>query len=347
MCKRDLIWSLLLACGFSAVATAAVPDKVLSADGTAIGTGQISSITPTKVVLQMSAGEKEFATNEFAQIAFEGEPGTLRTVRKYVLEGNYENALDVLEKVQVTDVMRKEISVDVDFYKAYASGKMALAGNGDLKETGQLLFAFCNANQTSYHYFQAVELLGDLLVADRLFDKAAQYYALLAEAPWPDYKMRAGVAMGRACLAQKKIPEALKAFDGVLAITAEGDDAERLRTAASLGKLRCQAETGKPEEVIKQVEEIIAKTDPEKSDILAQAYLILGSAYRKAGKNKEALFAYLHVDVLYPGHADSHAEALANMIDLFSGMQKNDLANRAKQTLMERYPTSPWAQPQQ
>jgi hypothetical protein len=64
---------------------------------------------------------------------------------------------------------------------------------------------------------------------------------------------------------------------------------------------------------------------------------------RKAGRTKEALLAFLHVDVLYFTTPEAHAEALANLAELWEEVQKPERAVKARQVLQERYGSSPWA----
>ena len=40
---------------------------------------------------------------------------------------------------------------------------------------------------------------------------------------------------------------------------------------------------------------------------------------------------------------DAHAEALANLADLWEQVHKTERANRARKTLEEEYKDSPWA----
>ena len=75
----------------------------------------------------------------------------------------------------------------------------------------------------------------------------------------------------------------------------------------------------------------------------AQAYNTLGTALRKAGKPQDALLAFLHVDVLYFASAEDHAEALANLAQLWNEVQKPERAAQALQTLKTRYKNSRWA----
>ena len=54
--------------------------------------------------------------------------------------------------------------------------------------------------------------------------------------------------------------------------------------------------------------------------------------------------AFLHVDSLYFGVPEQHAEALANLSTLWKDVQKGDRAAQALEQLKERYPNSRWAQ---
>ena len=54
------------------------------------------------------------------------------------------------------------------------------------------------------------------------------------------------------------------------------------------------------------------------------------------------MIAFLHVDVLYSEAPESHAEALANLVELFTELRKPDHAGTCLQTLKTKYPDSPW-----
>ena len=114
-----------------------------------------------------------------------------------------------------------------------------------------MMKVFADANQDNYHYFEASEVVGDLLVAVRQYAQAAKYYERLDKAPWPDYQMRAGVASGRALLAQGKLAEAQKAFEKVAANDAEGDLAQGQRVQARLGLAGVLVAEKKPDDAVK------------------------------------------------------------------------------------------------
>jgi hypothetical protein len=341
MQMRVVLAAVWLVCG-TTMLRAAAPDMVKNAEGTTLASGRVTSVTPTKVTVEGTGGEKEISANDIAQITYEGEPGSLKTVRKHLADRNYTEVLDILEKVELPASARKDIQADADFYKAYASGKLAQSGNGDPIEAGRMLVAFTTAHANSYHYYDAIELLGDLLLLAQRYDNAIEFFNRVAQAPWPNRKMRAAVALGRTYLFQNKAAEAARSFDAAAAINATGDEADALRAEAGLGKLRCAALAGKPEDVLPQVEAFIAKADPEQTHLLALAYNIRGLVHRKAGKNKQALMDYLHTDVLYSSNPEAHAEALAALIDLFGEEKQSERVSRLKQTLADQYPNSPW-----
>jgi len=310
--------------------------------------GRVVGMSPIKVDLEQGAGLakeiREIPVNQVVAIFFEDDPLDLKIAKTHVVAGRFAEAQQALERIK-DDAGRPEIQQDIDFYKALCAARLALGGSGKIADAGRMMKAFADADahKGSYHYFEASEAAGDLLVAVRQYGLAAEYYARLEKAPWPDYKMRAGAAAGRAFLAQGKTDEAIKSFDKVLATEAGGELADAQRAMANLGKAGVLTAAKKPDEAIKIVDAVLQKADPEDMQLMARAYNVLGTAQRQAGRTKEALLAFLHVDVLYSGVPEAHAEALANLADLWGQVHKAERAQRAQKTLEEQYPDSPWA----
>jgi tetratricopeptide (TPR) repeat protein len=306
-------------------------------------TGEITAMSPLRVVIKRKGVSKEYPVNEIVAILYEGEPAALNLARSAIAGGRLEDALKTLEKIKSDDVDRETIKQDIEFYKAYCAARLALAGTGEIRPAGSNMVRFVESHPGSYHWLKANEVVGELLMASGLYDRAVVYYSKVARAPWPECKMRALVAIGRARLAQGKPDEAVRSFEEALGIKAADPAAGAQRQLAALGKARCLAATKKYDEAIRFIEDIIAKADPEQVELHAQAYNALGAALRKAGRTEEALLAFLHVDVLYFAVADAHAEALANLAELWNDVHKPDQALRAQQTLHERYKNSRWA----
>ena len=306
--------------------------------------GEITAMTPLNVTLRKGTGTGDaIPVNTIRSIVFNNEPAELSQARVSAINGAYKNSLDALQKIDAANVRRDIIKQDVEYYKAWCAAKLALSGDGEIGEAGRQLNSFVRAYPQNFHYLAAVEMMGDLLMASGRYENAEKQYAELAQAPWPDYKIRAAVAVGRTLQAQKKHPEAIRRFDAALAITGDGPDAQSQHLSATLGKAVSLAETGGGVEAVNIIEKVIHDADPQEKELHARAYNALGTCYCKAGKTKDALLAFLHVDVLYNSVPEAHAEALAQLVPLWKQVGQDERARESRQLLDERYGGSRWA----
>jgi TolA-binding protein len=313
-------------------------DRVRLVRGSEVG--EITATTPTELTLAQEGGRtKRVAANEVRSVVFDGEPAELTQARLHAKNGGYVSALERLEQIDRRKIERPIVRDEVDFYLAYSRGQLALGGKGEITDAGRKLNDFVRGHPQSFHYLEAVELMGDLLMASEKFPAAERQYAELAKAPWPEYKTRADVLLARSLQAQDKHDEAIAKFDAVLA---SGADDESLR-AATLGKAVSLADTGRLDDAVRMIEEVIQAADPEQKELQARAYNALGDCYQRGGRTKDALLAYLHVDVLYSTVPEAHAEALAHLAPLWEAVGQDARAREARQTLETRYSGSRWA----
>jgi tetratricopeptide (TPR) repeat protein len=333
--------ALCLTLGFSLLlagsATVRAADTIKKISGGTVN-GSIESIGKTEVVLKKTTGADETVpVNDIDVIFFDGEPPLLKSVRSSAASGAYTHALATLDKLDASTVTRPEIQQELQFYRAYCHARVALASDANLLEAGKEMLAFVSANPTSYHALAANELVGDLLMAVDKPDLAQKYYGEVAAAPFPDMKMRAGILNGKALVAQKKYAEAQKAFADVvqLADQQKTPAAEDQKVAAILGTADCLAKEGKVDEGIKQVQDVIKGLDPENEPLQAEAFLTLGGCYLKKKATKDALLAYLHVDIVYPSQTQAHITALRHLAVLWNELGKADRSAQATQMLKE------------
>ena len=333
----------VLWCAVVSIAAAqGVADRVRLVRGNEIG--EIAEMTPLQVTLKKgAAGDREIAVNEIKTVQFSGEPSELSQARLNADNGAYETVLESLQKIDVGKVDRDFVKQDIEFYKGWCAAKLALAGRGEIGDAGRQLNNFVRAHANNFHYLVAREVMGDLLMAGGGYTNAEKQYAELAKAPWTDYKMRAAVAVGRSLQAQNKHAEAITQFDAALATTGDAAEAQNERLAATLGKAISLAETGGADQAVGMIEKVIHDADPQQKELHARAYNALGTCYEKAGKNKEALLAFLHVDVLYNTVPEAHAEALSHLAALWKAIGQDERARESRETLNERYAGSRWA----
>jgi tetratricopeptide (TPR) repeat protein len=306
-------------------------------------TGDIASSTSTELTLEIGATRKQLPVNEIESIQFEGEPTGLTQARHAIAGGRYADAASQLAKVPQGDLKRPLLNQEVQFYQALTAARLALDGNGSIPDAGKRMLAFERGNPTSFHYFEACEALGDLLVAMGNYPVAESYYTKVASAPWPEYKLKAAALTGRALVGQKKYDQAIARFDQVLASELQGSQISAQKIAATLGKAEALSGSNKPQEAVALVDEVIGKAGPEDDELLARAYTVKGASLQAAGQVKPAIVAYLHVDLLYPRFPAVHAEALGHLVELFTADNKTQRAAQARSTLKQKYPQSAWA----
>jgi tetratricopeptide (TPR) repeat protein len=310
--------------------------------------GEVSAMTPLEVTLDKGLpGASAIPVTEIKSILFDGEPPELSQARVSAANGAYDNALQALAKIDASAVRRDFIKQDIEFYKAWCAARLALAGQGEIDEAGSQLNSFVRNHPQNFHYLEAREAMGDLLMAGGRYALAEKQYAELAKTPWPAYKMRAAVATGRSLQAQNKHAEAIRQFDAALAISDDGADAQNQRLAATLGKAISLAESGDVDQAVGTIEKVIHDTDPQEKELQARAHIALGKCYEKANRTKDALYAFLYVDIVYNSVPEAHAEALAHLAPLWQAAGHEKRAREARQLIQERYGNSRWAKQSQ
>ncbi len=318
-------------------------DQIYTSTSEKVYRGKIVSMTATVINFEpQRTGPTEIPANEITRIIFENSPDSLLAAQKAILDNEYEKAIEVLKK-ETTESNRRELAEEIAFCRAYSTAQLAISGAADPTEAGRQMYAFITNSTNSFHYLKACELMGDICVTLGKFADAQKYYAKLGQAPWPDYKIRAQVALGRSYLAQNNAAAADNAYDEALNIDTPGELAEAQRTAARIGKARCMVLTGKIDMALRSLNEILDRTEEKQTEINAMAYNALGTALRKAGKPKEAILAFLHVHLVYYTQSDLDAEAVANLEKLFTETHKPNHARDMRDTLDDKYKNSRWA----
>jgi len=304
-----------------------------------------TGMTPDKVILETNVSPRQIEVSEIVRITFKDEPTELNAGRNQVIQKNYNQALTDLKKLDGQKIERAYVRQDVEFYKALCLCRLALSEGGDKKAAAEAMRAFVSKAPKSYHFYEAAELLGDVAMASGNYADAAKYYGPvgLAAAPWADYQMRANNASGRALVGEKQFDQALEKFKAVASSELATPEAVRQKNLAHVGRAVCLAETGKVEEAMTLLQDLINKNDPQDVVLFARLYNAQGRCYLKQNKPKDAVMAYLHTDVLFYADADAHAEALFHLSKLWGNINKSDRAVAARNTLRERYAGSVWA----
>ena len=216
--------------------------------------------------------------------------------------------------------------------------KQALADPAKVPEAVAAIKKFREENKTNFRYFEAL-----LLESSLAKDEAAQ--TLLKEvqaSPVKGYQLQAGVQLGQVLLAGNDAAGALSAFQQVIEQSAGDPASSTAQFDGLLGRAACQQKQGQTDEAIATLDGVIGQASESESQTLAHAWVLKGDCFRAKNMPKDALMAYLHVDVLYPSEPAAHAEALYHLVSLWAPAGHQDRADEANAKLATKYPNSPW-----
>ena len=336
--SRILAACLLVASLFVGTVRGQKTDTISLVEGKAMR-GSISKLSKSTVTIDATAGKRDVPVNEIKWIVFDGEPSALRQSRELISDGQYQAALERLAKMDSQRVSDPRIAAELRYYKA-----LATARKGDQSARAvKLLLEFVKQNRDTYHFFEAVEVLGDLAMQLGNYQKAVSYYGQLTKAPWPEYKLKGAFLTATSLQAQNKTAEALKGFKSVIETKATSNEAMRYRQLATVGKAACSV-TGKNwSALVDEMNQLIAKNDPQDAELFARTYNALGACYSAAKKPNEAIHQYLHVHLLYDQVDAAHAEALFHLTNLWTKVGQAKRANEYRKLLTERYAGTVWA----
>jgi tetratricopeptide (TPR) repeat protein len=312
-------------------------DQVYTRGSTKPQRGQISAITKNGIVLKVGANTKNIPAGEIEKVAFTGDPSELTKGREFAIDGQYEQALEELEQIDLTK-LRENAKADAAFYLMMCKAKMALAGRGDKAAAVNMALGFAKTHGESFHFYDTAKLLGDLALSLNDTDRAARYYESLRNAPTTDTKIESVYLGGRTLLARGDNDKAAAEFDKIIGLKANTAGATRLQTLSKAGKAVALAKSGKGEEGLKLVNALVEKLNPTDVEMAARIYNAQGDSYAASGDDEGAILAYLHTHLMFSSEPNAHAEALSRLVELWPKVGKPERAAEARQELQTRYP---------
>lgn len=314
-----------------------LPNNTLKVPGGKLS-GQITAESPTTVTIQPSSGAvQNVPVEQIASVSYTGQPPTLILAESRAAAGNLDESLELFEKAATEAGSRSLIAQAAQFGRARALAELAKADPKRAAEALAALDAFVKANPRSRHLGPALESIVRLSLAGKDATRAAVAVSQLAEIPWAT--QNASVLQARVQSLQGQSDAAQKTLDDLITKLPAGSDA---RAEARIIRAEVLAAGGKAAEAETAVREVISETNPEQSAIQSLAHNVLGDCLRASGKSKEALFAYLHTDILFDVDKEQHARALAAIAGLWRTLKQPERADEVTARLKQLYPNSPY-----
>jgi len=303
------------------------PDATIDAPGGRIR-GTISRETPEAVTID----GRTVPLDQIEEIDYTAPGLSYTQARLQRNNGNLERAIE-LYKEAAAEASKRLVAQASRFEAAALRADLARSDAEQRDEAIAGLEAIVEELPNSRHVGPALERLAEVRLSAGQFDEASQAIDRLARLSWASRK--AEVLRARLKAEQGDAEAALADLESLLARLPEGSADHRTATLAKAVALAKAERYDEAEDVARSVIESAA---PEDARTLAPAYNTLGACLRAAGKPKDALFAYLHTELLYNTVADEHAEALTAIADLWRELGREDRAQETLERLREQHP---------
>ena len=334
--KQSLALTLMAAFALSSSAD----DLTRKSDSTRIR-GDIGKTDLTQVTIKRTNGDLiSVPVNDLKTINFAGAPTELLQGQTNEFSGASQAALEKYQKAVggTSGKMRSEF----EFLIGRALATLSQVDADKSVEAKSALQKFRSANKTHYRYLEATLLQAAVQAGMNEADEATTLLQEVVDGPVAAYKLQAGVELGRLHLKTGDAGAALAKFDEVIQ-QSSAPEAAATKFAGMLGKAACLQSQSNLDQAVATLDEVIKSAPDTETKTHAEAWLRKGDCLRLKQAFKPALYAYLHVDVLYEGETVQHAEALARLVALWQQAGHADRSASTSAKLKQIYPNSQWA----
>jgi tetratricopeptide (TPR) repeat protein len=300
--------------------------------------GQVQSESPSEVVVLLGATTTSVPTDQIQSIRYDGQSANFQLAEARESSGQLVDAADLCKKA-ATETAGKPYPLQAALFReAEVLTELSLVEPARAKEAKDKLTRFLQSYPTSRHLAGARACQARLQLYAGDFAGAEAAIAELAKLPRG--AERAAVLRTKILARQGKHDLAIAQLDKLIAGYPKGSERQR---AALLAKAESLAGKKQFKEAETLLREVIQANPPEDAAAQAPAYNTLGDCLRAANRPKDALFAYLHTDLLYSKDKEEHPRALHQIVELYRLLKQDGRADEFAQRLKQEYPRSPWA----
>lgn len=297
--------------------------------------GVVQSESPSVVEVKLGNTVTKVPTNEVESITYDGRPASLDQAADKEAANDLAGAADLYKKAAADASAKPFIAEEALFQQARVVTEMAVTDATKAADAVALLDGFVRAHKTGRHVAPALESMAKLQLSQG--DYAGVEKTLAQFGQFPKGEDRAALYKVKVYTKKGQLDEAISELNRLIAAAPEGSERKR---DALLSKAETLAAQKKYAEAETTVRDVIKAAPTEDAATQAAAYNTLGVCLRSAGRTKDALYAFLHTDLLYSKAKSEHARALSEIEQLWRALKRDDRADEAKERIKQEYPKS-------
>jgi tetratricopeptide (TPR) repeat protein len=297
----------------------------------------VTAETSTEVTVKVGATTQAVPVSQITSIRYDGRPPSIDLALSRETAGNFLEAADLYKKAAGEAAAKPFIAQDALFSQARVMADLGLTDPSKADQAMTLLESFIRTNGNTRHLLPALETLAKLQMQKGSYAAVEQTLDKLSKIP--QTADRAAVLRAKVASRKGDHDSAIKEFDKLIS---EGKEGSVRRRDAQLAKAESLVALKKVAEAEALVRAVIKAAPAEDAGTQSVAHNTLGDCLRAAGRPKDALFAYLHTDLLFFKDKEQHPKALAKIAQTWSELKREDRAAEVIDRLKAEYPKSPY-----
>ncbi|HBE70842.1 MAG TPA: hypothetical protein DDW52_22070 [Planctomycetaceae bacterium] len=332
--------ALIMVFSLLPIGTLQAQDRIFPADD-ATAIGKITSRTPDEIRIDVRGKEQVYPVAEVLKVVFDGEPRGLDRARDFVLQEQYDQAIDELKKINPAELNSDAVKEDFSFYVSYCRAKLGMLGKDDPAAAVPPLLRIIRNNPNTHHAHAINSTVGQL--AALLGRDPTSFYAKLASARAASVRAEGAWLLGRYNLYAGQVAKARSAFETVTKLSDTSEKTQKYKRLCEVNLARCDIDKGNPLAVLDTLGKLATKYDSSEQELFAHLSNARGACYQKLGKPDQALVRFLQTDLMFFTAPQPHAEALSELSGLWKQAGEPSRAADARKRLQELYPSSQFA----
>ncbi|MDO5580735.1 MAG: hypothetical protein Q4G69_06340 [Planctomycetia bacterium] len=312
--------------------------------------GSIRSSSPDEVFLVGKDQKSLLIPTVFiTAIQYDSEPTELTTARLLIQTSLYREALEKLTELDADTLAKSSANIQQEavYLRLLAKGNSLLINStlSDRKseslKTGREIAAFLDSAPRNVHCYELADLGGRIFLLAESPEEARLSFDRMIKAGAPEVRFAGLLQIGEILLRAGEIENAQRCFNEVLCWDkTSSEQVEEQKLFAKIGNAEALALKKSEKDSIDLFHDLIRTTNSSNVELWARMYNGLGTALLHQQRNREALLAFLHVDLLYSQAKGEHVRALRSLYHLWNRQKRTDRANEVLKTLEQKYEIS-------
>jgi tetratricopeptide (TPR) repeat protein len=299
--------------------------------------GQVQSESPSEVVVLLGATSSNVPTDQIQSIRYDGQSANFQLAEARESSGQLSEAAELFRKAAAESAGKPYPLQAALIREAEVLIEQAMVEPDRVKEAKDKLARFLQTYPASRHLAAARAAQARLQIHAGELTAALATVAELAKLPRG--AERATVLRTKILAKQGKYDEAIAQLDKLITSYPKNSPQQRAALFAKAENLAGKKQFQEAESLLR---EVIQSNPPEDAAAQAPAYNALGDCLRAANRPNDALFAYLHTDLLYSKDKEEHPRALHHIVEIYRQLKQDGRADDIAQRLKQEYPRSPW-----